>query len=50
MAAVRETLTLEDRFSAAFSKYVNLAAHAAGSSEMASQSARPLYICTRVRP
>ncbi len=39
MAAVTETLRLEDRFSAAFSRFINLGGRAAGSSRLAQSAA-----------
>lgn len=40
MAAIRETLTLEDAFSANFTRYISLGQQAAGASELASAAAR----------
>lgn len=40
MAAIRETLTLEDRFSATFTKYLTLGEKAAGASQRAEQATR----------
>ena len=40
MANIRETLTLEDRFSANFTRYIQMGQQAAGASDMASASAR----------
>lgn len=40
MANIRETLTLEDRFSANFTRYIQMGQQAAGASDLASASAR----------
>jgi len=40
MAAIRETLTMEDRFSAAFTNYIRLGDRAAGATQQAQMSAR----------
>lgn len=40
MAAIHETLTLEDRFSASFTRFIQLGERAAGASSLASNAAR----------
>ena len=40
MGAIRETLTLEDAFSANFTRYINLGRQAAGASDLASQAVK----------
>lgn len=40
MAAIRETLTLEDKFSAVFTQYINLGEKAAGASNLAAQASK----------
>ena len=40
MAAIKETLTLEDRFSSVFTQYINLSKKASGSSVQAAQAAK----------
>ena len=40
MAAIHETLTLEDKFSASFTRFIQLGERAAGASSLASNAAR----------
>ena len=40
MGAIHETLTLEDKFSASFTRFIHLGERAAGASSLASNAAR----------